>query len=901
MQHRGRVELREPRWRPIIAACAAILLVCVTSISWFYGFIQDKLFAERQAFFTQFAVKTAETIDRAFDDFWHRSQLCGEFLAFSAPDNLAELTSTLEYCSETITSGQAVVLVFTEEGEFYSSDGHSGWFGDEPVSFTAEDGTQQTAIINLPYESTENTYFLLFTDLAEPLEVADAGAITHHALAVDAESLQSVFAAQGFGDSCHTYFVTDTGRKLYQSSDSHRFIEGYNILSVLEQSAEVVGGGTMEDLLTSFETDDAAAFEISYRDESWFVSFQTVAAGSHHLIVFAPTDLIGNNAAVLSQASFWFLLFICLLLGLLFLVIAFSVRTNTVELRKMNALLEREAQAADRANRAKSEFLSYMSHDIRTPINGIMGMAGIAMRHQDDHAKVMGCLDKIDEASGHLLSLVNDVLDLSRIEQGKTAIVCEPVCLPNLLEECASIVEGQLATRNLTFVCDFGPMAHPHVMTDELHLRQILINILGNAVKFTPDGGRITFRARQEEAGEHSVSLLLEIEDTGIGMTQEYLQHIWEPFSQSRQGHCSTYEGTGLGMAITKRFVDMMDGEINVRSQLGEGSAFTVRLIVGVDDRGAQAHEAGAMDGSLEGLSVLVVEDKELNREIAREILQDAGASVAFAEDGRQALDAFTESAPGAFDVILMDVMMPVMDGLEATRKIRSSAHPEAQSMPIVALTAHAFEEDVRKTKAAGMNAHLAKPIDARDLVRVLAQYRPQPAGKAGGLGSTSEKKGALTFPAKANSAQKANPATEPSPTALEGLNILLAEDDFINMEVLRAILEDRGARVTPAENGQIAVNAFAESDSGFFDVVLMDMHMPLLDGLEATRLIRALDREDARTTPVFALTADCSDEEAQAMEAAGANGVLTKPLNVKLLAKEIAEVKSKDIAGGQA
>ncbi|MBR3690145.1 MAG: response regulator, partial [Eggerthellaceae bacterium] len=246
-------------------------------------------------------------------------------------------------------------------------------------------------------------------------------------------------------------------------------------------------------------------------------------------------------------------------------------------------------------------------------------------------------------------------------------------------------------------------------------------------------------------------------------------------------------------------------------------------------------------------------------------------------------------------------VMMPVMDGLEATRKIRSSAHPEAQSMPIVALTAHAFEEDVRKTKAAGMNAHLAKPIDARDLVRVLAQYRPQPAGKAGGLGSTSEKKGALTFPAKANSAQKANPATEPSPTALEGLNILLAEDDFINMEVLRAILEDRGARVTPAENGQIAVNAFAESDSGFFDVVLMDMHMPLLDGLEATRLIRALDREDARTTPVFALTADCSDEEAQAMEAAGANGVLTKPLNVKLLAKEIAEVKSKDIAGGQA
>ena len=882
MQHREEGQPKGAKglkWRPVIAASAAILLVCVTSIGWFYGFIQDKLFAERQAFFTQFAEKAAENIDLAIDDFWHRNGMCQEFIAFSAPADEDELYAALEYCAETINSGQAVVMAFTEKGEFYTSGGHSGWFGDEPVSFTAESGLRQTAIVNLPYESTEDSYFLLFTDVPAPLMIPDTSAITHLALAVDVESLEDVFAAQGFGDSCHTYFVTDTGRRLYQSDESHRFIEGYNILSAIEQSAEVIGGGTMNDLLASFENDDPAAFEISYQDEAWFVSFQTVGSGNHHLIVFAPTDLIGNNAAILSQASFWFLLFICLLLGMLFLIGAMTSRKMVLEQRKMNELLEQQAQAADQANRAKSEFLSYMSHDIRTPINGIMGMTGIAMRHQDDHAKVMDCLDKIDEASGHLLSLVNDVLDLSRIEQGKTAIVREPVCLPSLLEECASIIEGQLSTRNLAFVHDFGEMEHPHVLTDELHLRQILINILGNAVKFTPDGGRITFRARQTvldnglektSAGEpaNKVKLLLEVEDTGIGMAEDYLQHIWEPFSQSRQGHCSTYEGTGLGMAITKRFVDMMDGQISVASQLGEGSTFTVRLTVDVDTQGAQAHESGTMDTNLEGLSVLVVEDKELNREIAREILHDAGASVAFAEDGKQALDAFTESPDGAFDVILMDVMMPVMDGLEATRRIRSSAHPEAKSIPIVALTAHAFEEDVRKTKDAGMDAHLSKPIDARDLVRVLAQYRPQPGRKA---------------------AAAASPSADPL-ALLEGLNVLLAEDDFINMEVSKAILEERGADITPAEDGKQALDAFASSTPGYFDVVLMDMHMPHMGGLEATEAIRSLDREDARTTPVFALTADCSDEERRAMEEAGMTGVLMKPLNVKLLAAELAK-----------
>ncbi len=855
---------KAPEWRVLIALSTAVVLVCLLSIGWFYNFMQDKLFAERQAFFTQFAEKTAENIDQAIDDYWHQGAMCQEYLELAAPTDEKALIEGLSYCSRAITSNQAVVLALTESGSFCSSDGHAGWFGqDESVSLSREPAGRQTGVVNLPYESTEVTYFLLLNNMKAPIEVEGLGVITHLALAIDVMTMQELFATHGFGESCHTFFVTDTGRRLYQSSDSHTFIEGYNVLTAIEGSAEVIGGGSMDELLASFGSGDTTAFEISYRGEAWFVSFQTVAAGEHRLVIFAPTDLIGNNAAVLSQASLWFLLFICALLGLLFVAVVLWVRAMVRSLRELNVLLEREAHAAEAANRAKSEFLSYMSHDIRTPINGIMGMTGIAMKSEGNHAKVMDCLGKIDEASRHLLSLVNDVLDLSRIEQGRTAIVREPVSLPALLEECASIVEGQLATRDLEFTRDFDGLAHPRVMTDELHLRQILINVLGNAVKFTPDGGSVALRARQEEAGSGRVRVILRVEDTGIGMDAAYLEHIWEPFSQSRQGHSATFEGTGLGMAITKRFVDMMGGTIEVESELGRGSAFTVTLDVDVAE-GAEAGAAaeGADDGDLTGMRVLLVEDKELNREIAREALLGAGAQVACAANGREALEMFLGSPAGSFDAILMDVMMPVMDGLEATRAIRASQHPDAAGVPIVALTAHAFDEDVRKTAEAGMDFHLAKPIDERGLVRALARFRPQAAA-------------------------------EDAEASLEGLRVLLAEDDELNREIACAILEERGVLVAAVEDGKLALEAFEESAEGSVDAVLMDLHMPVMGGIEAVRRIRALDRADARAVPVFALTADYSPAEEAAMREAGVDRPLLKPLNMGLLAEALLSART--------
>lgn len=362
-----------------------------------------------------------------------------------------------------------------------------------------------------------------------------------------------------------------------------------------------------------------------------------------------------------------------------------------------------------------------MSHDIRTPINGIMGMTEIALKNVSDTVRVEDCLGKISNSSQHFLSLINDVLDMSRIESGKVTVNFVPMNMTAATGECASIIGGQLLNRNIEFIREFGDFAHPDLIGDELHLRQILINILGNSVKFTPDGVKIYFRIKETDCADGKAHFHFEIEDTGIGMKQEYLKHIWEPFSQEDGGNRTNYKGTGLGMAITKKFVDMMGGTITVESRLNEGSKFVIELDFDIDQNAEPAADMSqetVLD--LDGMRVMLVEDNEINMEIAQFILEDVGISVTCVENGKLAVEMFQSSETGSFDVILMDIMMPVMNGLDAARAIRSLDCPDAKTIPIVAMTANAYDDDVRNAHEAGMNGHLAKPIDIALLYRTL-------------------------------------------------------------------------------------------------------------------------------------------------------------------------------------
>ena len=394
------------------------------------------------------------------------------------------------------------------------------------------------------------------------------------------------------------------------------------------------------------------------------------------------------------------------------------------KLRESHHELQAAMEHAENANNAKTVFLNHMSHDIRTPMNAIIGFTNIA-RKQAVSEETKNCLDKISDSSELLLTLINDVLDISRIESGKAVINCAPVDITAVTDGALNVTSGLLSRRNLIFDISRDKPENPYVMADPVRIREILVNLLGNAVKFTPDGGTIRF-VSHGGISENGKKLILhfEIEDNGVGMSEEFQKHIFDEFSQEQTDARTQYQGTGLGMAITKRYIDMMGGTISVRSEKNKGSVFTVELPLDiVEQEDIPAPEVPVDPGRVSGLHVLLAEDNDLNAEIAVVQLEELGMKVTRAADGQQAVELFAENPAGTFDVILMDVMMPRMNGYEATRAIRNlGGRPDGGTIPIIALTANAFAEDVQSSIDAGMNGHISKPIAVDELLRAIVK-----------------------------------------------------------------------------------------------------------------------------------------------------------------------------------
>ena len=386
--------------------------------------------------------------------------------------------------------------------------------------------------------------------------------------------------------------------------------------------------------------------------------------------------------------------------------------------------LEEAKKSAEAANAAKTTFLFNMSHDIRTPINGIMGMLDIADKTADDVEKQADCRRKIREASGILLDLINEVLDMSKLESGEVQIEHVPFDLIRVSTEVYYAVKKQAEDRDIEIVQEDCSVEAARLIGSPLHLKRLMLNIVGNAVKYNKDHGKIFITCRESAIDENRINLEFKCRDTGMGMSPEFMEHIFEPFTQENADARTKYGGTGLGMSITKSLVDKMGGRITVESVKGEGSTFDVILPFEIDRSVPKAAETerNPEQKSIKGTKILLVEDNELNMEIARFLLEEEGALVKEAWNGREAVDDFMNAADGEIDAILMDVMMPVMDGYEATRQIRESGKTEAQSIPIIAMTANAFAEDKAAALNAGMNEHIAKPLDAKKVVGTVAE-----------------------------------------------------------------------------------------------------------------------------------------------------------------------------------
>ncbi len=514
--------------------------------------------------------------------------------------------------------------------------------------------------------------------------------------------------------------------------------------------------------------------------------------------------------------------------------------------------LKEASEAAEAANRAKSDFLARMSHDIRTPMNAIMGMTAIAERHLDDRDRLVDCLEKITISSNHLLALINDVLDMSKIESGKVTLSDEPFSIADMVESIVTIIRQQAKSRHQTFQVHIMDIRHEEVIGDTLRLRQIFLNILGNAVKFTPEGGTICFSIKERESTVPGrVCFEFICEDTGIGMDEAFLQTIFEPFTRSDASVQHQIEGTGLGMAIARNIIRMMGGDIQVESKAGEGSKFTVW--VHLKEQGTETET----EKELEGLRVLVADDEQDSCINASEILKDIGMEAEWVLSGEEAVARAVEAhdCQEDFDVIILDWKMPGMDGVKTAQELLQKI---GNQVPVIILSAYDWSVVESKAREAGVSAFVEKPLFRSRLVYALKSVFSQN--------------------------QNADRIDEMENISYRGKRALLVEDIEINREIMKELLSYVELEADTAEDGQNALDMIKNSAPHYYDVIFMDIQMPVMNGYEATRAIRKLGREDTEHVPIIAMTANAFVEDIQNAKEAGMDDHMAKPIEISSL-----------------
>ena len=523
------------------------------------------------------------------------------------------------------------------------------------------------------------------------------------------------------------------------------------------------------------------------------------------------------------------------------------------KLQKRERQIEVEKIVAEESSRAKTSFLSNMSHEIRTPMNAIIGLDNIALRDPDLKPKTREHLEKIGASAKHLLSLINDILDMSRIESGRMVLKDEEFSFHEFMDQVNIIINGQCLDKGLEYKCNIVGNMNDYYIGDDMKLKQVLINILGNAVKFTEAPGSVTLTAEQLRQDDETCTLQFIMQDTGVGMEQEYIPKIFDAFSQEDATTTNKYGGSGLGMAITKNFVEMMGGSIHVASEKGVGSTFTVTVMLGRIDRSYQA-ETGIVLPT--GLRALIVDDDEIDCEHAQLALTEMGVHADTVMTAKAALHKFQKAADDGkpYGLFLTDLKMPETDGLELTRLVRKTD----DKITVIMLTGYNSDIIEEEAKQSGVDAIISKPLFSDVLLHSIQ--------------STLLLKGEAVV---------AEPQTddEPAENVLAGRHVLIAEDIDANAEILADILEIEEITSERAENGQVAVDMFCAHPAGYYNAILMDVRMPVMDGLTATQTIRALDREDAKTIPIIAMTANVFDEDVERSHAAGMNAHLSKPI----------------------
>ena len=564
-----------------------------------------------------------------------------------------------------------------------------------------------------------------------------------------------------------------------------------------------------------------------------------------YLVSVMPYTILDEAINNLGSQRIFMTLLSCA--SVLIILTVIFLRYFSITRSQMNEL-EKARQVALEANKAKSEFLANMSHDIRTPMNAIVGMTAIATAHIDDRKQVQNCLRKITLSSKHLLGLINDVLDMSKIESGKLTLTTEQISLKEVVEGIVNIMQPQVKTKKQIFDIHVENILTENVWCDGVRLNQVLLNLLSNATKYTPEGGSIQLSLSEEKSpkGENYVRIHIKVKDNGIGMSPEFLKRIYESYSRADGARIHKTEGAGLGMAITKYIVDAMEGTIEIQSEPDKGT----EVLLTFDFEKAVAMD---MDMVLPSWNMLVVDDDELLCKITMETLKSIGIKAEWTLSGEKAIELAIQhhKKRDDYQIILLDWKLPGMNGIQVAKEIRCNLGDE---IPILLISAYDWSEFEAEAREAGINGFISKPLFKSTLYHALHQYMDN----------------------EIEDDQTLNP-----PIDLFGHRILLAEDNELNWEVAKELLSDLGVELDWAEDGQICLDKFKKSPEGYYDAVLMDIRMPHMTGYEATKMIRGLNHPDALSIPIIAMSADAFSDDIQHCLECGMNGHIAKPIDI--------------------
>ncbi len=743
------------------------------------------------------------------------------------------------------------LCLLSEEGEVQLIFGEEVEIADEePFLDSLKAGEKKIAVANIP--STDTTLVLLGVPCAYDME--NGGKSIAMVAGIDVDYVNNTLFLDNPGVETYFHIIRRNGDFVIKSGTA--VLNNYydRLQNIVLESDEQGADYYMEKVHESIDNKTLSTFIMSTNEGIKCVYVAPLPYSEWYLITTMSYDAMDGIIRKLDYNSLRVFLMVIIMMFTIFIVV-FIVYYRITRFQMIE--IDKARSEAIRANKAKSEFLSNMSHDIRTPMNAIVGMTAIATANIDDRQQLMNCLKKITLSSRHLLGLINDILDMSKIESGKMTLNPDMVSLREAMDSIVTIIQPQIKSKNQVFDVFISNILAENVYCDGVRLNQVLINFLSNAYKFTPEGGEIHVYLSQEESprGDDFVRVHFRVKDSGMGMTPEFQKKIFESFSREDSTRVHKTEGTGLGMTISKYIVDAMEGTIEVHSEVGKGTEFHVIL----DLEKATVKEE---DMVLPSWNMLLVDDDEqLCRETA-EKLEELTIHCDWAVDGRTAIRMMEEhhNRQDAYQIVLLDWRMEGMNGIETARELR---HKFGDEMPILIISAYDWSDIEEEAREAGISGFISKPLFKSTLYHGLLQY----------MGSSQKKEEVQKAPSK----------------DFSGVRILLAEDNDINYEIANELLTAIGIEIEWAQNGQICVDMFEKSDKGYYDAILMDIRMPIMSGYEAARKIRSLTRQDAGL-PIIAMTADAFSEDVKKCKECGMNDHTSKPIDMDILTRLLAK-----------